>query len=144
MSTDVMSALTAKLLQASPDSDEFKAILLDFRQAQESVLAEQARVESEKAELIEFSNQSEFVVGGQVKTLGQVFGITVFISVSRKEKDITKGCRAMGQELPETLSLKARLVSEAWDILHAIKLGKELQGEKFNMGYEARKSQAVL
>jgi hypothetical protein len=139
-----MAQLTAKLLQASPDSDEFRAILLDFQQERETILAEQARVESEKAELIAFSNQTEFIVGGQVKTLGQVFGLTVFVKVPKAQSKLAKAYQTLGQDFPETIGHEARLVAEAWDVLHAIKLGKQLQGEKFDLGYETRKSQAVL
>ena len=144
MSVDVMSALTAKLLQASPDSDEFKAILLDFRQAQESVLAEQARVESERAELIEFSNQSEFIIRGKAQSVESIAWLMLNTKLTKRESAESRALHTLGLGLPETASENQKLVGECWDTMRAIKLGKQLQEESFNLDRKSLEALASL
>lgn len=106
-----LDTLSASEIRKLEKIDAFRGVVQEWRNSQ-------------VAEVVDYSNQSTFTLGNRERTLEEVIFFALTKLVVRSEND---------WNTTEKYSKTAKLVSDAWDILRAIKVGKEAQGIKFNL-----------
>lgn len=77
---------------------------------------------SQVAEVVEYSNQETFTLAGRECSIQEVILWALTKLVVRSDND---------WNTTEKFSKTAQVTADAWDILRAIQVGKQAQGEKF-------------